>query len=108
MFDVSFALMLVAMVGGGGTISKALSMRPAVYVATVSYELYLRHLPVIAAASMGVSGPGRLVIQTAVPFALAAISYHFVSTPVRRRFQRPTDHPVRASSVNASRALVSE
>ncbi len=76
-------------------VARALSFRPLTWVGTISYGLYLWHWPVNVVLS-----PQRLhfggfrlhVIQFALAFAIAIVSYRFLEKPIRTRglpFGRP-------------------
>jgi peptidoglycan/LPS O-acetylase OafA/YrhL len=68
-----------------GPIALVLSLRPVVWMGTVSYGAYLWHFPVWIAASgahTGLSGLVLLGLRTGLTFLLAALSYYFVERPV--------------------------
>ncbi len=79
------ALILGAVCVGGGPIARVLSLRPLVWIGTVSYGAYLWHFPVWVAASgahTGLGGPALLVLRTAITFVLAALSYYLLERPI--------------------------
>jgi peptidoglycan/LPS O-acetylase OafA/YrhL len=63
-----------------------LSMRPVVYIGLISYPLYLWHWPLLALAriwtgdELSMAAAGALAASAV---ALAALTYHFVETPIR-------------------------
>ena len=62
-----------------------LSLRPLVWIGTISYGAYLWHYPVFVymdSARTGASGLSLLAIRSACTFALAAASYYLVERPV--------------------------
>jgi peptidoglycan/LPS O-acetylase OafA/YrhL len=69
----------------GGPIARSLSVRPMVWMGTVSYGAYLWHFPVfieLDAARTGLGGIGLLAVRVAATFTLAALSYYLVERPV--------------------------
>ena len=75
-------------------VSRLLGWRPVTWVGDVSYSLYLWHWPVLLLGRHSVADwpawSGSLAL-VAVSVALAAVSYHVVETPFRRRrFWSPT------------------
>jgi peptidoglycan/LPS O-acetylase OafA/YrhL len=68
-----------------GPITRGLSVRPLVWVGTVSYGAYLWHYPVyvfINSEQTGVSGLGLLALRFACTFAAATASFYLVERPV--------------------------
>ncbi len=79
------ALIIGAVCVAGGPIALVLSLRPMVWIGTVSYGAYLWHYPVFIYLDpdrTGLSGPGLLAVRFASTFALAAVSYYLVERPV--------------------------
>jgi len=79
------ALITGAVCVAGGPIARMLSVRPLVWMGTVSYGAYLWHFPVfieLDAARTGLSGVGLLAVRVAATFGLAALSYYLVERPV--------------------------
>ena len=69
----------------GGPIARVLSLRPLVWMGTVSYGAYLWHYPVVIeldSARTGLGGLGLLAVRVAATFALAAVSYYLIERPV--------------------------
>ena len=73
-------------------LGRVLSLRPMVWMGTVSYGAYLWHYPVfieLDGARTGLHGPVLLVARFAATFALAAASWYLVERPVMEgRFWR--------------------
>jgi len=79
------ALIIGAVCVARGPIARALSVRPMVWMGTVSYGAYLWHFPVsieLDPARTGFDGAGLLAIRVLTTFALAAASYYLVERPV--------------------------
>ena len=79
------ALITGAVCVPGGPLARALSVRPMVWMGTVSYGAYLWHFPVsieLDSARTGVGGTALLAIRVLATFALAAASYYLVERPV--------------------------
>ena len=86
------AIILGAVCVARGPIARVLSLRPLVWMGTVSYGAYLWHFPVfieLDAGRTGQTGPALLVLRTAATFVLAGLSYYLVERPVMEgRFWR--------------------
>ncbi len=79
------ALIIGAVCVPGGPIAKGLSLRPLVWLGTISYGAYLWHYPVfivVDPARTGLSGIGLLAARFAATVTLAAASYYLVERPV--------------------------
>jgi peptidoglycan/LPS O-acetylase OafA/YrhL len=79
------ALITGAVCVARGPIARALSLRPLVWMGTVSYGAYLWHFPValeLDSARTGTSGVTLLTLRVATTFTLAALSYYLVERPV--------------------------
>ena len=79
------AIILGAVCVARGPIARVLSLRPLVWMGTVSYGAYLWHFPVfieLDAGRTGQTGPALLVLRTAATFVLAGLSYYLVERPV--------------------------
>ncbi len=79
------AIIVGAVCVAGGPIARVLSLRPIVWIGTVSYGAYLWHYPVfieLDAARTGLGGMGLLAVRFAATFVLAALSYYLVERPV--------------------------
>ena len=82
------ALVIHAGTGGAALVSRALSLRPMVFVGLVSYSLYLWHWPVIVFTRLYlVRAPDALeqAFMVALSLALAVASWRFVEAPFRTR-----------------------
>jgi peptidoglycan/LPS O-acetylase OafA/YrhL len=89
------AVLLIAAAVSETDISRGLSVRPLVWLGTLSYSLYLWHFPVLWAFHAN----DRL-LALAVTFLLAWLSYRYVEQPFRRRRSarvEPSLHPSPAS-----------
>ena len=82
------ALVIAALAHPSGLLARALGSRPLKWIGVRSYSLYIWHYPVIAltspAADTGDVQPVRMVLQLAVSFALASLSWKYVEEPIRR------------------------
>jgi peptidoglycan/LPS O-acetylase OafA/YrhL len=79
------AIILGAVCVTGGPIAAFLSLRPMVWMGTVSYGAYLWHYPVfieLDAARTGLTGLSLLLVRGAATFVLAGASYYLVERPV--------------------------
>jgi len=79
------AIILGAVCVAGGPIARFLSVRPLVWMGTVSYGAYLWHYPVfieLDSSRTGTGGASLLGIRMVATFALAAASYYLVERPV--------------------------
>jgi peptidoglycan/LPS O-acetylase OafA/YrhL len=79
------ALITGAVCVAGGPLATSLSLRPLVWMGTVSYGAYLWHYPVfieLDSARTGLGGVSLLVLRVATTFSLAALSYYLVERPV--------------------------
>ena len=79
------AIILGAVCVAGGPIARVLSLRPMVWMGTVSYGAYLWHFPVfieLDAGRTGRTGLSLLVLRFAATFVLAGLSYYLVERPV--------------------------
>jgi len=83
---VSAAALIVGSVCvAGGPIARVLSVRPLVWIGTVSYGAYLWHFPVfieLDTARTGLGGAALLAVRVAATFVLAGLSYYLVERPV--------------------------
>ncbi|RIJ51400.1 acyltransferase [Clavibacter lycopersici] len=83
------ALLLAALVEGGGRIVRAFSWAPLVWVGAVSYELYLWHYPLLQYLTAITGGTPASVAWIALPVTVvaSALSHRFVSVPLNARFK---------------------
>lgn len=82
---VATGAILVAGIGAVPKFSLPLTNPVSVYLGTISYSLYLWHLPVIVFTStfLGQQGEKYLLLSSALIFSLAVLSYHFIEDPLR-------------------------
>ena len=88
-FAALAAGVVVAAAAAPGLIAGVLGWGPLRWLGVRSYGIYLWHWPVIALFA-AVAGPGRnpaeaRLAETALPIALAAVSWRFVEEPILRR-----------------------
>jgi peptidoglycan/LPS O-acetylase OafA/YrhL len=79
------AIITAAVCVPSGVIARGLSLRPLVWVGTISYGAYLWHYPVFVylnADQTGLNGLWLLALRFASTFALAAASYYLVERPI--------------------------
>ena len=83
------ALIIAAGQSGQSTIGKLLSLRPVVFIGTISYSLYLWHWPIVVYQSvggiLGGGGPGHTPKILGISASLVAgyLSWRFVEVPFR-------------------------
>lgn len=80
---------LVLGVCQSGVVSRVLSMRPFVWVGTISYGIYLWHYPWIGLFVTDVGPKGRALIVTVLTVGSASASYYLVERPIRQRWRNP-------------------
>ncbi len=79
------AMIIGAVCVPNGPMARVLSLRPVVWVGTVSYGAYLWHYPVFVFLDFnrtGLFGFPLLVVRFALTFVLATLSYYLVERPV--------------------------
>ena len=81
------ACLLLSGHGHKTIVSRALSLRPVVYIGKISYSLYLVHWPINVFAGLLIEhySPGWRLAMFALSIVLAALIYHFVEEPVHHR-----------------------
>lgn len=79
------ALIIAAGQSGTSLVGRALSLKPMVFIGLISYSLYLWHWGVLSLSrwSIGIHW-WSVPFQAACMFLLAAMSYRFIETPLRR------------------------
>ncbi len=72
----------------GSILSRVLGVRPMVWIGLRSYGIYLWHWPVIMLTRPDVDvpfdGPTLVALRVGLTLGIAALSYRFVETPLRR------------------------
>ena len=101
------AALIAAGAAGPTAVGRLLSLRPVVFVGTVSFSLYLWHWPLIVFAQTALFLEQTAAIRTLLvlmAFGLAVLSWRFVETPFRRGAPaRPTRRVLaRAATVMAA------
>jgi len=79
------AIIVGAICVPSGVLARGLSLRPMVWIGTVSYGAYLWHYPVfvyLSSSQSGAHGFWLLVLRFAATFALATASYYLIERPV--------------------------
>ena len=94
---VGAALIIAAGETGTSAVGRLLSWRPAVFIGTISYSLYLWHWPLISfrydaklLPDLYVFGPYARVGLSLASLILATLSWRFVETPFRKGTWRPS------------------
>jgi peptidoglycan/LPS O-acetylase OafA/YrhL len=80
------ALLLSVVAHPAGILARALSVRPLVYVGTISYGMYLWYFPlfdVITRAHTGLRGYPLFAVRAAADLAAASASFYLVERPIR-------------------------
>ena len=85
---------LITGVQADGPVRRALSIRPLVWLGTISYGVYLYHWPIYVIADanrMGFDGPTLVLLQLALTLAVSVISFYALERPIRHanRFPAP-------------------
>jgi len=92
------ALIIAAGRDGSSLVKTALSLKPVVFVGTISYSLYLWHWPLIVfqgasgLLAQGLSPKASKLVVLGVSFVAATLSWRFVEQPFResrKRLPRP-------------------
>lgn len=98
---------LVILSGPNNRVSQLLlGNRLAVYIGKISYPLYLWHWPLIsmlAVVGLGQANSRDNLLAVCVAIVAAALTYHFVETPIRRA--RRVDWALRRAIIPATAAL---
>ncbi len=85
-FAVLVALVIMSVLAGGG-LARVMSVRPLVWVGTISYGLYLWHWPIniwLVESRLGVGGTPLNLIRLAATFGAATASFYLLERPIRR------------------------
>ncbi len=89
------ALICCAAQGERSVVARALSLRPLVWLGTISYGVYLWHWPVnvlLTQDRLNLQGFPLQALRIAVSLAIALVSYRYVERPIRQNglpFGRP-------------------
>jgi peptidoglycan/LPS O-acetylase OafA/YrhL len=84
----SAALIAAAVQQDGPVLGRVLSWRPLRAIGLISYGIYLYHYPVyftLTPARLHMTGWSVVIARVAVTGVIAAVSYHFVEKPIRKR-----------------------
>jgi hypothetical protein len=84
---IGAGLIIYGGMGGGGIISKLLSLQPIVFLGRISYSLYLVHWPVIVLGKRAfpLMSQDRFILSAiATSLLLAYVSYRFIEQPFRK------------------------
>ena len=84
------AILVVLMLWPPAVVLTVLRFGPLRWVGRVSYGLYLWHWPVreYVCPNVGTASPLRLILATAIAFAITAASFYFVERPFLRMKER--------------------
>jgi len=87
---VSAAALVASLATRSSSATRVLALAPVAYLGRLSYAMYLWHWPLQVWTGRygwwdltGVGTPVRVAILTGLTFALAALSYHLIETPIR-------------------------
>jgi peptidoglycan/LPS O-acetylase OafA/YrhL len=88
----AFAALVWVGAVGRGPLSRLLTWSPLVYLGELSYGVYICHVPVIRLVALQLTAPAAIsAVAGAAALGVAALSFHFWETPVRRWVRgRPT------------------
>jgi peptidoglycan/LPS O-acetylase OafA/YrhL len=101
---IAFAAIIAAIVMGTGAGLRWLAWRPLVWIGTITYGLYLWHIPVIVwLRGAGLLPGGALSALVALPVA-AALNLVWQATRARSRTRRSPPGPGRAARASSARA----
>jgi len=120
---IGSALIISAGESGTTLVSRALSLRPIVFVGLISYSLYLWHWPIIVLSDLGLtldlsglaphkfasflsSPTGRKAVEVLLSFVLAILSWRFVERPFRSYPRRIERRPLFALSAAVMVVLI--
>ncbi len=82
------ALIIYSGTAGSSLVSRALSLRPLVFIGLISYSLYLWHWPILVYAKIYLIEEPSLSVKALMllcTFIISALSWRFVETPFRKK-----------------------
>ncbi|MBS1849061.1 MAG: acyltransferase [Actinobacteria bacterium] len=93
LIDIAWAFVLIAVLGGTHPITRVLQLRPIIWIGTISYGLYLWHMPIFVETMRHTRYrdlPHWLpfAIAVALTFIVATLSFYVIERPFLRR-KRP-------------------
>jgi peptidoglycan/LPS O-acetylase OafA/YrhL len=86
-FGLLVAVLIFSLQAGRNDVARVLSLRPIVWLGTISYGIYLWHWPIIQYGDfgrVGLHGNAASVAAVVVTIVIAAISSRLIEWPVRR------------------------
>jgi peptidoglycan/LPS O-acetylase OafA/YrhL len=86
-YGIAWSIVLFAATNGAGIVRRPLEWKPLRFVGTVSFSIYLLHLPVIEYVRRSLAGNGPLLtipVTLIVIVAIASISYFLIEKPAMR------------------------
>jgi peptidoglycan/LPS O-acetylase OafA/YrhL len=88
--SVAFTMTVIALgaLGERGRLMELLESRPMVWVGTISYSLYLWHIPVfysLDSSGLGLSKPVVGLLGVVLSLVLSVLSYRYLEAPALRR-----------------------
>ena len=98
---------LVTGVQSDGPVRRALSLRPLVWLGTISYGVYLYHWPIYVIADadrLGFDGAPLVLVQLALTLGVSVVSFYALERPIRRANRMP--HPLTFGGAAAATAAV--
>lgn len=105
---VGGTVLLILYARPGTRVAQLLTLRPMVGIGLISYSAYLWHQPLFALARVQAlegPSPGLMAGLTLASFALAALSWHYVEQPFRRKSARWLPDTHRLFQTTAAAAL---
>ncbi len=85
-FAILVAFVITATLAGG-PLARALSLRPLVWIGTISYGLYLWHWPMtvwLTESRLGIGGSILNLVRLGITFIAATASFYLLERPIRR------------------------
>jgi len=106
---IGTALIIHSGSGGYSFVSKALSLRPVVFVGLISYSLYLWHWPVLVYTKIfSIKEPTVpvMILILALIFVLSILSWKYIESPFRRKTFFKHRHSLLGISAVVSVAII--